>query len=376
MVDKKKILYIGEVPIEPLPGGALLIYRIFDLVGIIPFKIYFNNQANLDSEILYCNYAFKRLGYSRVSKIYGFLNFYFLWVFPYLKLKNKCLGYDKIVAISHGVSYKIAYKLSKKYKIPLISVHHDIYENTFPTLGKNSIREWFFKSAKDSTNLYVSEYMKEVIGIEGLVLLPFRDKEDDYELGNKEGVKKEKVIVYAGSAHSQTYVPIIANVANAINKIGWRLRLYSNLTQNDFVTALETVPTNLEIQGFIPNTVLKKVIINTASSMLLIQSFEPEHRLGQATNFPSKLTDYTLGAVPIIFIGPEYASGIRWFNSLSSSIGLWIDNGDMSIIQSKLVPFLENEKELNEKGFNAKDVGNSYFSASNYKEILTKLFYD
>jgi hypothetical protein len=52
-------------------------------------------------------------------------------------------------------------------------------------------------------------------------------------------------------------------------------------------------------------------VLAGADALLVVMSFEPEHRLFMETSFTTKFVDYTAFAKPIIFWGPEYSTPVR-----------------------------------------------------------------
>jgi hypothetical protein len=375
MTQNKEIIYIGEVPVEPIPGGGLLLYRAFNLVGLNPKIIYFNHGVGSDT-VTRSDYFFLRLRNTRFSKLYNTLNFHFFWFFNYLQLKDQVKGYSKIVSVSHGVGFKIAYKLAVKYNIPLVTIHHDLFEKTFDAYGIDYQKKWFLKPAKYSTNLYVSTYMQELINEPGHLLLPFRDAGNEQLAHLTRVESNRKNMVYAGSVHTASYIPIINDLSIELSKIGWDLILFSNLKDQDFDFLNDQKASNLVLNGFISNTELKNYIVQNADAMLLIQSFEKEHEVEQSTNFPSKLTDYTLPGVPIVFIGPDYASGVKWYHSLNSDIGICLNSGAREVINKELIPFLMDAEKVKITGANAKRIGDEYFEAANFKSTLESVFFN
>jgi hypothetical protein len=52
-------------------------------------------------------------------------------------------------------------------------------------------------------------------------------------------------------------------------------------------------------------------ILASADALLVVMSFEPEHRLFMQTSFTTKFLDYTAFHKPIILWGPEYSTPVR-----------------------------------------------------------------
>jgi glycosyltransferase involved in cell wall biosynthesis len=62
--------------------------------------------------------------------------------------------------------------------------------------------------------------------------------------------------------------------------------------------------------GFKPSEEAAAVLAG-ADALLVVMSFEPEHRLFMETSFTTKFLDYTAYGKPIILWGPEYCTPVR-----------------------------------------------------------------
>lgn len=377
MIRHSKYLYIGEVPVAPKPGGALLLHRSFDYIGIKTDKIYVNLDYDEDDSIdSYYYHLFTRLNTTRFSSYYAYLNLKVLWLFLFFKLIFKLRSYDTVYTVSHGVTYKVVYNICKIWKKKLVVFHHDLYTKTINISPKREtqIAQWFVKSIKKDfvRNLYVSPYMKELYNVEGKVLYPTRTKMIA-ENNHPQIAFTNHNMYYAGSVHSKSNYEAILNVATYLFQIGGKLHLYSNVSKDSFKSLFPTLPSNIEFNDFVEQDKLREILYNKANSLLLVQNFEHSEKIAQMVNFPSKLTDYTLVGVPIVILAPKYASSAQWFSELNVKIGIHVDSYSIDQLKKELDDFFFSDELHKIYGMNAQGEGKKYFGIEAYHAIFKEM---
>jgi hypothetical protein len=78
------------------------------------------------------------------------------------------------------------------------------------------------------------------------------------------------------------------------------------------MTAFGLRRSNIILGGVLSSGQLIEKLKNEADVMFLPMSFAPQDRQNMEISFPSKLTDYTLTGLPLLIVGPNYCSAVRW----------------------------------------------------------------
>jgi glycosyltransferase involved in cell wall biosynthesis len=113
------------------------------------------------------------------------------------------------------------------------------------------------------------------------------------------------VLGYAGSLE-YGYERQIAALLPELVATGVVLRVYSAHTNR-----LPASPA-LEIRPFLPVRELWRELLGTCDALLLPYPFSHEEATLYRTHFPTKLSEYYTLGLPLLLLGPAYATGIRW----------------------------------------------------------------
>ena len=113
------------------------------------------------------------------------------------------------------------------------------------------------------------------------------------------------VLGYAGSLE-YGYERQITALLPELEQAGVMLRVYSA-----HANRLPPSPA-LEIKSFLPVKELWRELLLACDALLLPYPFNHEEATLYRTHFPTKLSEYYTLGLPILLLGPAYATGIRW----------------------------------------------------------------
>lgn len=223
---------------------------------------------------------------------------------------------DVVFTVMDNVSHFVtAFEFAKKHRLPLITMtmdEPDSFEKIYPafiTIQQNKIRDVYKYAEK---NLCVSRQMTRHIAHK------YDCETETFYFGPPDGMKlrpaaessrlKKSGVLTLGYAGGLTYGyrGAIQNIAKALAGSSVQIRIYSR-DKPDW-----DLGGNLEYAGCFPHEELWcKVKDECDASLLVYDFFHPESRLYR-THFPTKLSEYTWLGMPMVMVGPDYATGIIW----------------------------------------------------------------
>ncbi|MDQ8004876.1 MAG: glycosyltransferase [Pedobacter sp.] len=318
-----KILYISDVSAVNTTGGELVLFRLLENypgeVRIIESNLKENDvNKKLPVEYVKLRYPLSRLYKTRFTAVYNTL-IYFLSYFIQKKLMKLIKDYrpDIILSVSHHLLYINAFKVAEKRKVPFICIHHDYFYHSVGLLqfAKKHLTRDFQQLYTKSKNLCVSEFLKEFYEnkfgkTDAEILYPLQPLTREPPQINFYD-KQKLTFGYLGSINTPGLINDMIKFAHEIETSGHKLILLSNITLNVLrENGLKT--NNIVIGGWVEAKDLVEYIQKNIDILLLIQDMSKFSKQSVSTNFPSKLVDYTLTGLPIVIIGKEYSSGIKF----------------------------------------------------------------
>ncbi len=381
-----RLLYVGNVPVESSYHGSALIYRL--LQSYAPDRLMIiEDEANrslpnrrlLDVKYESIHAGFRRLLYSRFSLAYSSL-LMFLAAFWRRSIIKK-LGHFKpeaILTVAHGPLWITAHALSQQLGIPLHLICHDEITMTTPHIHwlRPHLENVFLKCYNQAKNRYVvSPYMRDDyeqrFGCGALVLYPSRasDAPKFYDPPERLGLPVNGLTVaFAGTINTGGHIELLKLQAEALADQGGRLLLFGPLSIDDAVRVGLALK-NVECRGLLSSAELIKSFRDEVDLLLVPMSFEDGASLAMQTNFPSKLTDYTIAGLPILIHGPDNCSAVRWA----------LDNPGVALIATEpskgaLIPLLSLMLHQSSArirfGQRALDIGNEFFDSTKGQQML------
>ena len=319
----KRLLYIGDVPIEPSHAGSLLLWRLFegwppDRIGVIESSLYGRiTESHLPCFHHRFNFPIRRIFSTRLHKLLSTL---FIKMSRYLAIgfRKAATNFnpDAIVTVAHGYSWLAACELARDLNIPCHIVVHDDWPSFTKCQGQEVAANRFaFELSHAQTVICISDFMaaeyERRTGRRCEVLLPSRGRSATAHtraprtaFTRTSGLR----LVYAGSVNSTEVRGQLTALGRALAEaeLG-KLIIYSQLLTKDIFNE-----SGIELREMVSPDIVVRTLRQEADFVLLAMNFSNDARANMELCFPSKLVDYTASALPVIFWGPEYGSGIKW----------------------------------------------------------------
>ncbi|MDF3076960.1 MAG: hypothetical protein K0S09_849 [Sphingobacteriaceae bacterium] len=232
--------------------------------------------------------------------------------------------------------YTSAYKFAKKHNLPLALFVHDQpeeFQKVYPPLGKKQLRlnaeVYGYASVRMNISQQMAKLFKNLYGYDGDVLYPMpspalsaRQPEENRSLK----IEGKLTIGYAGKA-GYGYSAQLEEMLPALEKSGSILKFYGvnlpdNLKRNSLV----------EYGGFEASAEATwEKIKKDCDAVILPYAWDEQYKRLYESHFPSKLPEYLSLGMPVIIVGPPYATGVIWGMNNSDSVlampernaGLW-----------------------------------------------------
>jgi glycosyltransferase involved in cell wall biosynthesis len=223
---------------------------------------------------------------------------------------------DLVVTVMDHLSYyKHAWALSRRLKAGLVTITMDdpqAFEQAHPWLERAYVR--FLKRLYGDAvlSLGVSREMCDYLQ------LRFGKPSTVFHFGPSDGMRSRDAkesgslqspgtltLGYAG-AMSLGYHDGILAILPALEQTGAKLVVYTR-DQGFLVRHPQVVN-----RGFLPPDALWSTLQSECDAVLLPYSFKDDVARIYRTHFPTKLSEYCWVGMPMLLIGPAYATGIRW----------------------------------------------------------------
>lgn len=211
--------------------------------------------------------------------------------------------------------YQTAWDYCQKTGKPLITMtmdEPDCFEKNLPFMEhkkQRKIREIYQKAER---NLCVSRQMTEHLAKK------YKAKTETFYFGPPDGIKPRPpgesqrlrhqgrlTLGYAGGL-TYGYGEALLRIIEKVDNIGVKVRIYSrNKPQG-------TLASSAEYAGSFPHEILWKKFQMECDASLLVYPFEHPQSFLYRTHFPTKLSEYVWQGMPMVMVGPAYATGIIW----------------------------------------------------------------
>ena len=322
-----RLLYVGDVPIDSTVAGQALLHRL--LREYPPDRLMVLEDVGRPSvrELRLPGVTYRPLDLGTSRFVPGRLTG------PYHVLRALRCGLagqtvarlsrefapEAVLAVAQWEGWLAGAAFARSARLPLHLVVHDDWPNTnaWPSLLRqigNGVFRKRYRAA--SSRMCVSPFMeaeyRNRYGVSGSVLLPLRDPSVPSEQSPAPRRRSGPLTVaYAGTLYTLGYTSLVRGLADALARIGGRLLLFTPLS-TPAAAANGLARPHVELRGLVPVRVLRQVLREQADALFLPMSFLPREAVTMALNFPSKLTEYTAVALPIVVQGPEGSSAVRW----------------------------------------------------------------
>ena len=381
-----KLLYIGDVPVESSYHGSMLLYRLLEgyptdkLLILEPTAARPSPSRRLQN-VKYVSFwiGWPRLLHSRFARMYGSI---VVRRSPkqYRKISRLIRDFQPqaVLTVTHGYSWLTAATFAERNRLPLHLILHDDWLVSLVT--SPLVKSWaekmfrhFYRAA--ASRLCVSPSMEETYhkryGVRGTVLYPSRAK--DCGVVSAPVVRSREsraglVFAYAGSVNYEAYGDLLRSLAETLDKSRSQLVIFGPVTESK-ATAFGLRRSNIRLGGLLPSAQLIKRLKNEADVMFLPMSFEPQDRQNMEISFPSKLTDYTLTGLPLLIVGPNYCSAVRWAKE-NLGVAEVVESLDSGLLQAAVDRLVASAAYRQRLASRALEAGRTYFSYETAQAIL------
>lgn len=363
----KVVLISSIAPDKTGGGGRLVLYNHFkDLDAIELFVVCDGPVSGFNHAVLkhrFSSRIFKRIAKTSLRRWGLDCQEFFLPCNP-KTVAEICRGLkpDVILTVAHGNFWRLALKVARSSKVPLVTLFQDWWPALSGThkMLRPLLDQQFRALHQNSTvSLCVCEGMLAALGSHPgaeilypipAVCLPLINPAG--QLSSGVGALK---VIYTGNLGD--YGSMIQAALEA-TKEHPRIRLEAIGGNPAWPAAFRT---EMQERGlwhdFMPVEKLGERL-DTADAFLVTMRFEPEFRRYMETSFPSKMINYAQFHKPIVIWGPEYCSAVRWARKKDSALCVT----DPS--PSALVRALEalNAPELEYCAAKAREIANTDFN--------------
>lgn len=320
-----RLLYLADVPVEASYHGSALLYRLLEdypkeRLTIVEAGTLASLPERRLSDVAYYHrlMPFVRLQSTRLHPWYvaAGLRSAALRASQLMPLAQADRP-EAILTVAHGYSWLTAAALAERLNIALHLICHDEWARAgVMQHWKEKVFGGIYRRA--ASRLCVSPFMAEEYerryGVPGDVLYPSRALDAvcyDGPPRRLSRMDKPFTCVFAGTINSGGIVSLLRQLAAALAMVGGRLVIYGPISE-EAALASSLVGPNIVLGGLLPSARLIEVMRDEADALFVPMSFAEADRANMRISFPSKLTDYTAAALPLLICGPEDCSAVRW----------------------------------------------------------------
>jgi glycosyltransferase involved in cell wall biosynthesis len=378
MASLPRLLYIGDVPVESSFHGSALIYRLLQNYPPEKLRVVEGNLRNSKSKrrLAGVQYDLIKIGWTRplFTRFNGWAHLaYSLAASGKVGAVEQSMGNSRtqaVLSVTHDFLWLTAARYAEKHSLPLHLICHDDWPSCSPV--PSAFRGWLDRKFGEVyrqavSRLCVSPYMAEEYerryGVKGRVLYPSRDANTlAFDVNHQTEILCDRpfTVAYAGSLATTDFVRQLISMSRLLSDMGGKLLLFGPFDEK----LLKDAGMNLTCTvfgGLLSSADLVRRLHKDADVLFLPMSFADSDLEAMALNFPSKLTDYTAAALPLLIWGPATSSAVKWAAS-EPGVAAVVTNPserDMDMMLRKLMMDCEWRRRL---AATSAMVANKYFS--------------
>lgn len=379
-----QLLYLGDVPIEASYHGSALLYRLLqgyppDRLRIIEGNLF---PSRIDRRLPHVRYQSLDIGRSRLlnSRLH---EWYSSWLAARSGGKTRHVpglldGFepDAVLTVAHGYSWVTATRFSAARNIPLHLICHDDWPSVVPPALKDRADGELGQAYRQAASRFctspfmVSEYQRRY-GATGTVLYPSRGPDAPDFSGPPERLRREggaPTFAFAGTINSPGYARLLRQLADGLDTVEGQLLVFGPVTPGQAAAAGLDHP-RIRICGLLSSSDLMARLRHEADALFVPMSFAPEDRINMQMGFPSKLTDYTAIALPLLICGPPYCSVVRW-SEANPGVAETVASDESRPLVDAVARLARDPDHRWRLAETAKRVGDHMFSASHAQSVF------
>jgi glycosyltransferase involved in cell wall biosynthesis len=373
-----RLLYIADVPVEASYHGSALVYRLLQNYParnlLVVEQSYYRSLperrlANVRYEEL--DLPWDRLLKTRLHSLATSMLTLRAGL-QHRKVSRLLAGFQPqaVLTVAHGFSWLAASAFARRNRLPLHFIIHDDWPRVASVIGP--VKSWLERRFADvyrraASRLCVSPYMVEEYerryGAKGLILYPSRAADTPvFNAPPSSGalLTRPFTVAFAGSLTTPDYVRQLASLSRLLSKIGGRLILFGPFEAEPLVAAGANKDA-IVIGGLLRSAELVSRLRAEADVLFLPMSFANDQASAFALNFPSKLTDYTATALPLLIWGPEDSSAVKWANG-ERDVAALVSDPNETAMAATLEQLAHDTDWRQRLGRAAADAGRRHFS--------------
>jgi glycosyltransferase involved in cell wall biosynthesis len=325
-----RVLILSNQTPQTVYAGCILLYRLFeqypaDLLFVI------GQAPHPDSTLLKCRYEtivppLQRLHTTRLAALKRSLDAF--GVLPGISPRRvrQILGDfkpDVVVSVMEERYAAVAARYAKSENIPLILIVHDkpeLFDHVYPWATARQIKAHaaVYKSAAARLNVSpeMRDHLRELYGTAGDVMYPNRSEQIvPRPIEDSQTLRTPPLLTigYAGTL-AYGYGDQLRKLAAAIGGTNLRLKIYGAVARDTDPLATEFSDV-VDCRGLIsPPERLWPVVQAECDAVILPYAWSATGSSVDLyrTHFPSKLPEYLALGMPVIVMGPGFATGVAW----------------------------------------------------------------
>jgi glycosyltransferase involved in cell wall biosynthesis len=326
--DFRRIIYVGDVPVEASYHGSALLHRLLSDYPAEKLTIIETaTQSQTPRRLPNVNYVGHPIANQRWldTRFHPYVAAWFTRVAPRVapQISESLNGFEceSVLTVAHGFGWLAAAEIAKRRNVPLHLMIHDDWPRVADVAPR--FRNWLDKrfaqvyrqaQSRMCVSPAMSRFYEARYGAPASVIYPIRAadcadfREPPAHLGERD---KQFTIAFAGTINSDGYVHALTALQKALETVDGRLLIFGPLT-TDAAQQAGLNNSNTEIRGLLSATELLTRLREEADALFAPMSFAAADRANMELAFPSKLADYTATGVPLLIYGPSYCSAVAW----------------------------------------------------------------
>lgn len=307
------------MPVEYSSAGGLFMYRLFEAYPKDKLHIVQTRQSDESSKLKEVHYTImsrdviyriKKTRFHRFAEIIDFFSNLFITK----KIHNLVKVYkpEAILTVTHRLNWMMAYKTAKKYKLPLHLILHDdfLYLDYHHFIFKTIITKIFYRAyafakSRNCISTAMEQQYFTYTNVHGSILYPFPGKYDR-QYTSEDIVfteKKQLNFCYAGSMYVGGYREMLNLLAKVLLDLGHTLTIFATIEEEELKNYAHLTKSHVNLLPYVERKETIQYQLQKSDVNVLLNSFMFENLF--AVNFSSKLADYGLAPVPILFWGAD-----------------------------------------------------------------------
>lgn len=329
MNDLPRLLYVSDVPVERSLHGSLLLFRLLekypaDRLRVIEGSLF---SSRPERRLPGVTYRTLRTGWARLQHC-RFTHLFAAWqIFSSGiragRVQDLLDGFqpEAVLTVTYFYTWMTAAAFARRRRVPLHLIHHDECVETplLPVWVRPRAHRIFARAYRQAASRFcVSPYMvedyAERYGEAGEVLFPSRAADapphtaPPARLGSEGGNLN---VAFGGTINTTGQRRQIKLVCDAVGRVGGTVHLFGPHDPARYRAEGFDGP-HVQFRGLLSPEQFKERLRQEADVLLVPMNTNADDARNARISFPSKLVDYTAVGLPLLIIGPDYCSAVRW----------------------------------------------------------------